>query len=279
MSGTTLFTQPPKRLGPALGFSAGTHLLVLVLAIVLVRYAPSPLSDASAPLRAPFRDVVWLNQPGPGGGGGGGGNRMPEPIRKVEVRGADRISMPAITPAPVRPVAQEPPKDAPPLEQHLEVPIQFAGAALDTRPGALDGTSTSTQSLGPGSGGGAGRGRGTGIGNGDGSGLGDGWGGGYGGGYYRPGAGIETPVLIREVKPLYTSDAMRAKIQGTAWLECIVLPDGTVGNVRILRSLDPTFGLDEEAMKAARQWRFRPGRRAGQPVAVLISIAMDFHLR
>jgi TonB family protein len=62
-------------------------------------------------------------------------------------------------------------------------------------------------------------------------------------------------------------------------LECIVLADGTVGNVEVLRSLDPTFGLDQEAIKAAKQWRFDPGTRFGEPVAVLVTIELTFTLR
>jgi len=85
--------------------------------------------------------------------------------------------------------------------------------------------------------------------------------------------------VLREVKPQYTSDAMRAKVQGTVLLECVVLPDGSVGNVDVVRSLDSTFGLDQEAVKAARQWRFVPGTRLGQPVPVLVTIELTFTLR
>jgi TonB family protein len=87
------------------------------------------------------------------------------------------------------------------------------------------------------------------------------------------------PRLLREVKPNYTSDAMRAKIQGAVLLECVVNRSGEVMDVKILRSLDSTFGLDQEAIKAAKQWRFSPGSRLGEPVPVLISIELSFTLR
>jgi TonB family protein len=112
-----------------------------------------------------------------------------------------------------------------------------------------------------------------------GSGLGPGFGGGTGGGTYRPGNGVTLPRVLREIKPQYTSDAMRAKVQGTVLLECVVRTDGSVGDVQVVRSLDPTFGLDQEAVKAARQWRFAPGTRQGEPVAVLITIELTFTLR
>jgi TonB family protein len=52
-----------------------------------------------------------------------------------------------------------------------------------------------------------------------------------------------------------------------------------VGQVQVVRSLDPTFGLDQEAVKAVRRWRFRPGTRFGQPVPVLVEIELTFTLR
>jgi TonB family protein len=62
-------------------------------------------------------------------------------------------------------------------------------------------------------------------------------------------------------------------------MNAVVMPDGSVGNVQITRSLDPTFGLDQEAIKTVRNWRFRPGTRFGQPVAVLVEIELTFTLR
>ena len=85
--------------------------------------------------------------------------------------------------------------------------------------------------------------------------------------------------MLREVKPAYTADAMRAKVQGSVWLECIVMPDGSVGEVKVTRSLDPVFGLDQEAIKAAKMWKFSPGMRQGEPVPVIITIELTFTLR
>ena len=99
------------------------------------------------------------------------------------------------------------------------------------------------------------------------------------GAVFRPGNGISPPRLLREVKPQYTAEAMRAKIQGTVWLEVVVLPDGTVGDIRITKSLDPVFGLDQQAIDAARQWRFAPGTRFGEPVPVLVGLELYFNLR
>jgi protein TonB len=72
---------------------------------------------------------------------------------------------------------------------------------------------------------------------------------------------------------------MRAKVQGVVLLQCVVRPDGAVTDIQVVRSLDSVFGLDGEAVKAARQWRFVPGTRMGQPVAVQITIELTFTLR
>ena len=80
------------------------------------------------------------------------------------------------------------------------------------------------------------------------------------------------------MKPSYTAEAMRAKIQGVVMVEAVVMPDGGVGQVPC-SLVDPTFGLDQEAIKAVRKWRFAPGTRFGQPVPVLVEIELTFTLR
>ena len=272
-----LFQQSQKRSAGALAVSLGIHGVLFGLA-VWIAMSPSVQQSTSTFVDNVTKDIVWLNVPGPGGGGGGGGNLNPEPVKKIELKGPDKakLSVPVTKPTPQ--VAQEKPKDTPPPLQELTIPAQTLASADLTQAGAMEGI-PSSESLGLGRGGGAGTGQGTGIGPGRGSGLGDGFGGGTGGGAYRPGNGVETPRLLREVKPQYTAQAMRAKIQGEVLLECVVMPDGSVGNIKVARSLDSAFGLDEEAIKAARQWRFAPGTRKGEPVAVLVTIAIAFTLR
>jgi TonB family protein len=259
--------------------SIALHVGAVLLFVVVSTIAPA--LSGTEPLQPNQQtpiSMVWLPVAGPGGGGGGGGNRSPEPPRKLEMPGRDKISMPVSPPPKLTPPKQEAPE--PPPVQGVSVPAMTMASGLETIPGTPDGTGPpDSTSLGPGSGGGAGTGRGTGIGPGEGSGLGPGSGGGTGGGVYRPGAGITLPRPIREVKPQYTAEAMRAKIQGEVWLEAVVMPDGTVGKVEIVRSLDSVFGLDQEAIKAAKQWRFAPGTRQGEPVPVLVTISMTFTLR
>lgn len=97
-------------------------------------------------------------------------------------------------------------------------------------------------------------------------------------GGYRAGDGVSLPRIVHDARPNYTSEAMRAKIEGSIVLECLVKPDGTVGDVHVIRSLDAKFGLDQEAIKSAKQWRFEPGRKDGAAVPVWITIEMAFGL-
>ena len=91
--------------------------------------------------------------------------------------------------------------------------------------------------------------------------------------------GLKAPELILEFKPAYTEGAMRQRIQGLVEVEAIVLTDGTVGDVRVVKSLDKEFGLDEQAVKTVKQWKFRPGQKDGEAVPVLVNIEVSFALK
>jgi TonB family protein len=266
-----------ERSQPRVGVLASmlSHLAMALIAFLVIRYAPHS-EFVEAVTEALPKDIIWLAEPGPGGGGGGGGNKMPEPPKKAELPGKEKITVPVEK--KVDPTPEKPKEEPPPVEEPV-IPAKTMASSEMTLPGAIKSEAPVTTSQGAGTGGGAGTGTGTGIGPGTGSGLGPGTGGGTGGGAYRPGSGVTNPIPLKEVKPAYTAEAMRAKVQGTVWLECIVMPDGTVGDVRVTKSLDSVFGLDQEAIKAARQWRFRPGLRQGEPVPVIVTIELTFTLR
>jgi protein TonB len=272
-----LFEQQPKRLGVSFALSAALDIAFAALLIFLSRLPVHPVTLAAVLPDQPNSNIIWLQQPGPGGGGGGGGNRMKEPPRPAELPGKDKITVPVAKPPKLE--SQQAKNEPPPIAP-VNIPAKSLAAAQDTLPGAIEApVGPPTLSQGSGVGGGAGTGSGTGIGPGTGSGLGPGIGGGTGGGPYQPGNGVSFPIKLREVRPNYTSDAMRAKVQGTVLLQCVVKQDGTVGDVQVIRSLDPTFGLDSEAVKAAKQWLFRPGMRLGEPVPVVVTIELTFTLR
>jgi protein TonB len=94
---------------------------------------------------------------------------------------------------------------------------------------------------------------------------------------YDPGNGVTLPVVVKEVKPAYTPRAIAARIEGSVLLRTVVLADGSLGDVEVVKSLDPE--LDEQAFNALKQWEFQPGTRAGKPVAVRIHCELTFTLK
>jgi TonB family protein len=96
---------------------------------------------------------------------------------------------------------------------------------------------------------------------------------------YKPGPGIKEPEVLKETKPSYTAAAMRAKIQGSVEMELTVGVDGKPADIRVVRSLDKVYGLDDKAIEAVSKWVFKPGMREGKPVPVRVTILMTFTLR
>jgi periplasmic protein TonB len=277
--------------------AAGSSAIHAVLLVVLLWWTSGPTETAAITERHEPARLVFLVTPGPGGGGGGGGLKNPVPPRKVERKSPARAKtqVPKATPERVlasRRVEVEPPRPVPPPapapkpvekapeplpSRVLVAPVVATSGSDRDRDGVVERGRDTGESQGAGTGGGAGTGQGIGSGEGLGSGIGDGSGGGTGGGPFRPGSGIEPPRLLREVKAEYTDEARRRGITGDVVLEIVVRRDGSVGEVTILQGRGA--GLDQRAVAAVRQWRFSPARRRGEPVDVLVEVAVEFTLR
>lgn len=95
---------------------------------------------------------------------------------------------------------------------------------------------------------------------------------------YRSGEpGVVAPVLVRETHARFTDQARKKRVQGVVQLEAVVLEDGTVGDVKVTKSLEES--LDQAAVEAMKQWLFKPGQRDGKAVRVLIDVEMTFTLK
>ncbi len=94
---------------------------------------------------------------------------------------------------------------------------------------------------------------------------------------YTPGNGVTAPRVVQRVRPIYPANAEKMHRQGTVMLDCVVQPDGTVGDVSVTRSTDNEFS--DAAVAAAWQYRFTPGTKGGQPVAVRIPLEIVFTIR
>ena len=263
------------RIVPAVSAAVASHAaLLLCLAFVFHETSPRESTASTDADLSALTQLVWMPVAGAGGGGGGGGNRTPAPTRRLLRTGPDRLSTPLIrgSLADFRHVAPEP-------EFALVAPLLPLASDSLTLPGAMDSTVLSGMSLGSGARDGAGDGVDGGIGPGKGPGIGPGVDGNRGGDVNRGGAPLIMPTVIRSVKPEYTTEAMRARLQGVVLVRAIVEADGTVRDVGVIRSLDPVFGLDQAAVRAASQWLFRPALMAGQPVALAVTIELVFSLR
>jgi len=131
-------------------------------------------------------------------------------------------------------------------------------------------------SNGSGSGAGMGTGSGGGIGSGKGNGYGPGEGGGYGGGLYHVGGGVSAPQLVFAPDPEFSDEARRAKYQGVCVVSLIVDAQGNPQRVSVVRHLG--MGLDEKAVEAVRQYKFKPATLQGKPVPVEVNIEVNFRI-
>jgi len=298
----TPFTRTPesKGRGPARIAAAGLFYIfsaaVLLLLTTLGLLGATSTDDEVTKPETDAVKLVYLMSPGPGGGGGGGGLLdllPPPPAQKKSPSPKKKVSSPVPTPKPqpapprpsptpapevrIVPIPVETPKPMPtpppavqaPVKTIAADPVEMIGLPVDRVP--------SPPSQGRGTQGGVGSGAGSGLGEGTGGGIGPGTGGGTGGGPYQPGAGIDPPTRVREVKASYTDEARRRAIEGDVVLEIVVLHDGTVGDVRVRRSLGA--GLDQRAIDAVRQWKFNPARRHGAAVDVVVDVTVEFKMR
>jgi len=256
--------------------STSVHVVALALIIGLTIWGGRVIKqvkkpDATVTLIAPDDIPPLPPSKTQAGGGGGGGDRD---ILKASKGRLPKFSMEQITPPMVVVRNQNPKLTAEPT---VVVPpqIHMAMANLPTLGDPMSNI-PAPPSNGTGSGGGIGSGSGGGVGSGSGPGVGPGHGGGIGGGVFHVGGGVSAPRPIFSPDPEYSEEARKAKYQGVCVLWMIVGPDGRPRDVKVSRSLG--LGLDEKAIEAVKTWKFEPAMKDGRPVAVEISVQVDFHL-
>jgi periplasmic protein TonB len=187
-------------------------------------------------------------------GGGGGGAREIKPVSK----GAPPKSKQFLAPPMIverRAVLT--------VDPSVDAPVVASTAPLGDMLGKLVNGSN-------------GSGFGGGMGSGKGGGLGPGEGGGVGGGVFKVGGGVSGPQVISKVDPEYSEEARKAKYSGEVVLSIVVDAEGRAKEIHVVKSLG--MGLDEKAMEAVEKWRFKPGMKGGQAVAVRATIAVNFRL-
>ncbi|MGA3334010.1 MAG: energy transducer TonB [Terracidiphilus sp.] len=256
----------------AIALSTAFNISVLLLAIWLGIHVVHQI--VNQPLLATNIDVGEYQGPNAkvkAGGGGGGGDRSPIEANKGKL--PERIKDPI---TPPQPQTLENPKLPEPAAINVQKNIQLPDNNMPMI-GMHESTNVTLASAGTGSGAGMGTGSGGGLGSGQGNGYGPGYGGNVGGGLYRIGGGVSAPVVIHSVEAEFSDEARRAKYQGVCLIALIVDAQGNPQNVHAIRELG--MGLDEKAIEAIRQYKFKPAMKDGKtPVPVMITVEVNFHL-
>ena len=121
-----------------------------------------------------------------------------------------------------------------------------------------------------------GNGSGTGIGSGNGNGVGPGTGGNIGGGIRSVGGSVRPPTVIYQVDPEFSEEARKAKFSGNVQVALVVDERGLPSHVHVERGVG--MGLDEKAVEAVRQYKFKPAMENGKPVPVEIYVEVNFQI-
>jgi TonB family protein len=248
---------------------AGTLAAILFWVTIRVRAAkPKAVTEdivdlkPYTPIAPPKRDVM--------GGGGGGGDRDLVQVSKGHL---PKLAKDQITPPQI--IRNDHPKLA--VEPTIIMPqnIPLPNANMPNL-GLPTSSNVTLASNGTGSGAGMGSGKNGGLGSGNGGGYGPGSGGGTGGGVYHVGGGVSAPTVIYSVDPEYSDEARRAKYTGIVMVSLIVDAQGVPQHVHVVRQLG--MGLDEKAVEAVRQYKFKPAMYQGKAVPVEVNIEVNFQI-
>ena len=246
--------------------AVGVHAVILALiAILIARHVslapPAPVEVATVmapPLAPPPIPVMPKAQQI---GGGGGAHDM-APVTQGH--------LPKFSQEPQIVPPKAPPTIPPKLAVDPTVNVQPNLKIADNKMPDLGMPNSNLKgfSLGDGSGGG--------IGPGSGNGVGPGSGGNIGGGVAHVGGAVRAPVLTYQVDPEFSEEARKAKFSGNVQVALIVDANGMPTHVRVERGVG--MGLDEKAVEAVRQYKFKPAMENGKPVPVELYIEVNFQI-
>jgi len=268
--------------GKATAGSITVHGLLLVFLVALsilaahtaVAAKPEEHVTLLAPVLSDYQPVMTVHPAEKALAGGGGGG---DHAKLVESKGR----LPKIAPVQFTPPTVEIRNQKSKLTMEASI-VAPANVKLPDNNMPNIGNPMSDRVNGPptngtGSGAGIGAGSSGGIGSGSGPGHGPGERGGYGGGTYRVGdVGVTAPIPKYTPDPDFSEEARKAKYQGLVTLAAIIGTDGRARGVRVVHSLG--MGLDEKALEKVRTWLFEPGKKDGKPVAVAMTLEVDFKL-
>ena len=263
-----------KRSPLSSGVAFVVHVIIIALVLLFTYYGWKTRAIQKKTMATnvdikPFIPMTMKMNQSMGGGGGGGAHELVEASKGH----LPKESKTQITPPQI--IRNDHPKLA--VEPTIVMPqeVKLPDANMPNI-GVPQSSQVTLASQGGGSGSGFGSGRGGGIGSGNGNGVGPGEGGGYGGGLMHPGGGVSAPQVIFSVDPEFSDEARRAKYQGICVVSVIVDAQGNPQRVHVIRPLG--MGLDEKAVEAVKQYKFKPAYYQGHAVAVEVNIEVNFRI-
>jgi periplasmic protein TonB len=241
--------------------AVGAHAVVLLLAVALaaereVMHPPVIRDVAVLELAKPPRVVPRMDA-----AGGGGGQHDVTPVSQGHLPKFVKVQI-------LPPMA--PPTIAPKLAVEPGVVVQTDLKMADNAMPNIGSPASSLKGFSMGTG------NGSGMGNGNGAGIGPGSGGNVGEGVMHPGGGVMPPSMLSQVDAEYSEEARKAKFSGNVEVYVVVDEQGNPTHVRVVRGVG--MGLDEKAVEAVRQWKFKPGMQHGKPVKVDVYVDVMFHI-
>jgi protein TonB len=233
-------------------------LVILLIAFLIAKHVQlgakaktTLVTEVSIPPMAPVKAQAM---------GGGGGQKGPTPVTKGSPpKFADQQIVPPNKPPLIEPkIKIEPTVE---VQKDVKMATNLPNFGVPNSP--LVGMSM-------------GNGSGTGLGAGNGSGIGPGSGGNIGGGPRRIGGGVSAPILIFSVEPEFSEEARKAKVAGNVLVNLWVDTNGNPSHVHVIRGVG--MGLDEKAVEAVKQYKFKPAMENGKPVLVELNVEVNFQI-
>jgi protein TonB len=249
-----------KRSPASTAFAIGAHVVIILLIALFIASQVKVMAPAK-------KDITAVTVPPPPIApkleqiGGGGGQHDLAPVSKGRI---PDISQKQLIPP------KAPPTVAPKLTVIPTVVVQKdLNLANNDMPNlGMPNSSLKGVSLG--------NGTGSGIGSGNGSGIGPGSGGNTGGGVMHIGGGVSKPLVLYQVEPEFSEEARKAKFSGNVEVYLYVDTDGKPSHIRVVRPIG--MGLDEKAVEAVRQYRFKPAMKDGKPIQVDLYVDVNFQI-
>jgi protein TonB len=263
-----------KRDAVSSSVSVGLHVAIIALITWFIYLAHLHIQLIKKPptiVAVDTQQYLPISPKGPvmgGGGGGGSHDILQTPKGKLPKFEKVPIVPPMVINNPKPKLAVEPAINMP---KDIIVPNNNMPDLGNPKSAIVGPQSNGTGSLG-----GMGSGSSGGVGSGNGNGYGPGSGGYTGGGPMHVGGGVSAPQLIYSVDPEFSDEARRAKYQGVCVVQIVVDAQGNVQRARPLRPLG--MGLDEKAIEAVKQYRFKPAMLNGKAVPVEVNVEVNFRI-